>query len=130
MRILIVDDDAVGRKTMRYILSEFGDCVLTENAEETLAEFKKAWNDWRPYTLITLDIELPDMNGMDLLSKIRGLEEDKSIPENERVKIIMVSSYSDRDHVVGCFKAGCNEFAVKPTDKEMIVTKLSNMGFL
>ncbi len=128
MRFLIVDDDAVGRKTMRYILSEFGECILTENAEETLSEFKKAWQDWRPFSLISLDIELPDMSGMDLLSKIRKLEEDKDIPENERVKIIMVTSFSDKNRVVGSFKAGCNEFVVKPTDREMIVAKLSSMG--
>ena len=71
MRILIVDDESVGRKTMRYILSEFGECVLTENAENTVSEFKKAWQDWRPFSLITLDIELPDIMGVDLLLQIR-----------------------------------------------------------
>ncbi len=129
MRILIVDDESVGRKTMRYILSEFGECVLTENAENTVSEFKKAWQDWRPFSLITLDIELPDMNGVDLLLHIRELEEEKNIPEEERVKVIMVTSHSHKDSVLGCFKAGCNEFIVKPVDKESMAAKLSKIGF-
>lgn len=128
MRILIVDDESVGRKSMRYMLSAFGECTLADNAAKTLSEFKKAWDDWRPFSLITLDIELPDMDGVDLLSQIRQLETEKNIPENERVKIIMVTSYSDKERVVGCFKAGCDEFIVKPTDKENLAEKLSKIG--
>jgi len=128
MRILIVDDDAVGRKTMRYILSDHGECCINGNAEEAMLAFIKAWNDWRPFSLIILDIGLPDMSGVELLSRIRRLEEEKYIPEEERVKIIMVTSHSDEDRVVECFKAGCNEFVVKPTDKEMMAAKLSRIG--
>lgn len=129
MRILIVDDDSVGRKSMRYIFSEYGECTLAEDAVMALSEFKQAWYDWRPFSLITLDIELPDMNGVELLSKIRGLEEEKNIPEDERVKVVMVSSHSNKDLVVECLKAGCNEFIVKPADKESIRAKLSKIGF-
>lgn len=128
MRILIVDDESVGRESMRYILSESGECILTDNAENAILEFKKAWHDWRPFSLITLDIELPDMSGVDLLSRIRDLEEEKQLPKKERVKIIMVTSHSDKNQVVGCFKAGCDEFIVKPTDKKSMAAKLSNIG--
>ncbi len=128
MKILIVDDDAVGRKSMRYILSEYGECCINGNAEEAILAFIKAWNDWRPFSLIILDIGLPDMSGVELLSRIRQLEEEKNIPEEERVKIIMVTSHSDKDRVMACFKAGCNEFVVKPTDKEMMAAKLANIG--
>ncbi len=93
MRILIVDDESVGRKTMRYILSAFGECTLSENADGAIAEFKKAWGERRPFSLNTLDIELPDMNGVDLLLQIRNLEEEKKILEKERVKVIKDEAY-------------------------------------
>lgn len=128
MRILVVDDESVSRKSMRYILSEFGECILAENAANAISEFKKAWHDWRPFSLITLDIGLPDMNGVELLSQIRHLEKEKNIPENERVKIIMVTSHSDKDRVIDCLKAGCDEFIVKPADRESMASKLSRIG--
>ncbi len=128
MRILIVDDEIVSRESMRHILTEFGECVLTENAEKTISAFKKAWHDWRPFSLIALDIELPDMDGIEVLKNIRHLEKEKNIPEEAIVKIIMVTSHSDKDRVVECFKAGCNEFVIKPADKKNLKLKLSKIG--
>ena len=130
MRILIVDDDAPNRKLLKDIVSKLGECDAAEGGREALSEFKKAWKEWRPFNLIFLDVLMPDMDGTQVLLKIREIEKDKKISEQHQARIIMVTGVSEEKTVMDCVKNGCDEFIVKPIDIQLVFEKIKKLGFM
>jgi two-component system, chemotaxis family, chemotaxis protein CheY len=124
MKILVVDDELVSREKIRRIMEHFGQCKSVESGEAAIAAFHEAWNSWSPYDLITLDISMPTMSGLETLQTLREIEKEKNVPEEKRVKIIMATSEADRDTVVTCLSEGCNDYIVKPFNQKTIGVKL------
>ncbi len=129
MKILVVDDEMVSREKMKMIMGHFGQCEAVENGAEAMEAFAKAWESWTPYDLISLDVQMPQMDGMEVLGKIRGLELQKGVSENHRAKIVMVTARADKGTIVSCIQGGCNEYVVKPFDKATVAKKLAKLGF-
>jgi two-component system chemotaxis response regulator CheY len=127
MKILVVDDEVVSREKMASILRTFGSCQVVENGIVAINCFWEAWNNWVPYDLITLDISMPGQDGLETLRKIRNLEKDKKVPHDHRVKIIMVTGEADKDTVVSCIKKGCNDYVVKPFNRETVEQKIHKL---
>ncbi|MFA6012132.1 MAG: response regulator [Desulfobacteraceae bacterium] len=129
MKLLIVDDDPVSRILMTKYYCEFGDCVVSISGKEALIEFEYACDKGAPFDLISLDINLSDMSGIDVLKTIRNIEKDKGVKKEKMVKVIMVTSHSDQGYVIGSVKAGCDNYIVKPFDRACVNEKLKSMGF-
>ena len=127
MKILVVDDELVSREKIRRIMEHFGQCKAVESGEAAIAAFHEAWNNWSPFDLITMDISMPTMSGLETLQKLREMEKEKSVPEEKRVKIIMATSDADRDTVVTCLAEGCNDYIVKPFNQKTVETKLNRI---
>jgi two-component system, chemotaxis family, chemotaxis protein CheY len=127
MKILVVDDETVSQRKMELIMKYYGSCDRMEDGEAAVEAFVKAWEDWSPYDLITLDLVMPKMNGDATLTKIREMEKQKNVPEDRRVKVIMVTSQADKDTIVACIQAGCDDFISKPFDRIIIEEKLSRL---
>ncbi len=128
MRILIVEDEKISRQKMRLIMNTFGECDEVQRGDEALAAFRKAWEMRAPYDVITLDIMLEDVNGMDILLQMRELEDAMKLERPRRVKIIMVTSQTDKDVMITCMTAECDGYIVKPFTKQTI-TKCLNKIF-
>lgn len=128
MEILVVDDEVVSRKKIHKIMENFGKCVAVENGESALNAFKTAHDMSTPFHLIILDIEMPGMGGMEVLTKIRNLEKQYHIPKSQRSKILMLTSHSEKEIVVKSIQAGCNDYIVKPFDRALIEGKLKKLG--
>ncbi|MBU1168428.1 MAG: response regulator [Proteobacteria bacterium] len=129
MRILVVDDDMVSRKKMEKILQEFGECFLVESGQDAIKVFTEAWAMGIPFDLITLDIGMPDISGIDVLKHIRQIEKDKAIAKDKLSQIMMVTSHADQEVVVGSLNAGCNTYIVKPFERGRVLEKVENLGF-
>lgn len=129
MRLLIVDDNSKNAKLLEAILTPYGECESVENGKEAICAFEKAWNDWRPFSFIFLDIMMAEMDGEQVLSNIRKIEQDKNISPHHRTKIVMVSAHSDEELFKRCIQCGCDDFIVKPFDKDIISKKLIKYGF-
>jgi two-component system chemotaxis response regulator CheY len=129
MKILVVDDEMVSREKMKMIMSHFGECEAVENGADAVEKFVGAWNSWTPYDLISLDVQMPEMDGVEVLNRIRGMEREKSVPESKRVKVIMVTARTDKDTLMTSIQAGCNDYVVKPFDKAIVAKKLAKLGF-
>jgi len=84
--------------------------------------------NWTPFDLITLDVSMPEMDGTEVLYIIREIEKTMKIPKENQVKILMVTSHSDKDTVIASVQAGCDDYIVKPFDREVIINKLKKIG--
>jgi two-component system chemotaxis response regulator CheY len=129
MKILVVDDEMVSREKMKMIMSHFGECEAVESGADAVEKFVSAWNGWTPYDLISLDVQMPEMDGVEVLNRIRGMEREKNVSESKRVKVVMVTARSDKDTLMTSIQAGCNDYVVKPFDKAIVAKKLTKLGF-
>lgn len=117
LRILVVDDNAHMRKLVVTILQAFGATQIFEAADG-----ESAWSIAREMNpdVIFLDWMLDGMNGLDLARLIRT---SPSTP-NPFVPIIMLTGYSQIDHVIQARDAGVNEFLAKPVSVKAILSRL------
>jgi DNA-binding NtrC family response regulator len=103
--ILIIDDDPLIRKTLATHFasrSEF-DVSLAEDGLEGLQKYDECYPD-----LVILDIRLPDIDGLEVLRRIKE-KHTKSV-------IVIITAYDDMKTTVDAIKAGAFEYLVKPLD--------------
>ena len=129
MKILIAEDDFASRKFLFKFLSQYGECDMTIDGEETIEAFSLAHDEGMPYDLICLDIMMPKMDGIKVLKNIREIEDKKGIDERERVKIIMTTALNDVKNVFDSFETGCQAYASKPIDTQKLVEVMKKLGF-
>ncbi len=111
---LVIEDNVDNMELISLILEKSGYKVL--KAETGQQGFDMAL-EARP-DFILLDIQLPDMDGLDVLRKIRSSEIDSDIP------VIAMTSYAmvgDREKMMA---AGCNGYIEKPIDPEKVVGQI------
>jgi DNA-binding NtrC family response regulator len=102
--ILIIDDDALIRKTLSAHLSRQGfDVQTAEDGESGLRKHGEMCPD-----LVLLDIRLPDTDGLDVLRRIRE--------KTGRATVVMMTAYDDMKTTVEAIKLGAFEYLVKPLD--------------
>lgn len=128
MRVLIVDDQHVSRKKMQKIMEGFCESIEVDSGQSAITAFEKSLLGSEPFDLIMLDVSMPDMDGTEVLFRIRELENERSIPKEKWVKILMVTSHSDKDTIITCVQAGCDDYLVKPFSGELISQKLDKFG--
>ena len=119
-KALVVDDSKAVRMILAKILKGLGyEVHEAANAREALnvIEAEKA-----AVTLILLDWNMPEMNGLDLLKRIRQNSELSS------PVVVMVTTETELDHMAAALEAGANEYVMKPFTKDIIVEKLQLAG--
>jgi len=128
MKILILDDEIVSRTKLTLIMDHFGECDAVDNGKDAIALFRAAHHKEDPYDLIMLDINLPEMNGIEVLSEIREVEQNLKVKKELEAKILMATSYRDKDRIIESVQSGCNDYIGKPFDIDIIRTKLAKLG--
>ncbi|MCP4688772.1 MAG: response regulator [Desulfobacterales bacterium] len=132
MKILVVDDEVVSREKMEFFMKSYGEVETADTAEACVKSFSASLVKGEPFDLITLDIMMPDSDGLRTLIKLRTLEKEihaKTGKTINPVKIMMVTSRTDKTLILGCMKAGASHYLVKPGTKEAIKEKMKVMGF-
>lgn len=116
-KILIVDDVATNRIVLKVKLA--GACYETIQAATGETALRLARIE-RP-DLILLDMQLPDMNGIDLCRRLRAE------PATRKVPIVMLTAASDAATRVAALKAGADDFLVKPVDELLLLARLRSL---
>jgi len=130
LKALVVDDDIVCRERLKMLLQEFFDCTFACNGKEGLFMYEKSLKEQSPFALVTLDINMPGMNGHETLEAIRGLEEKQSIMGLDGVKVIMTTSESASKHVFAAFREGCEAYVVKKSMGDKLLDEIAKLGLL
>lgn len=128
MRILIVDDDPVSLAKLTVLLKKYGECDTALSGKEAIEKFEQAHEDYKPYKLISLDIDMPDMRGQEVLERIHRWELEHKVDEmGERAKVIMVTALDDVDNLIESFKKGCSGYLTKPFNAEKLRETLAKL---
>lgn len=129
MRILVVDDEFVSLQKLTLLLSAYGECDAATSGEQALEMFKAAHQESNPYQLITLDFEMPGMNGPEVVQHIRQHELDNGLNILElQAKILMASAMTDGKSIMASFREGCEGYLTKPFNAESIRKSLETIG--
>jgi two-component system chemotaxis response regulator CheY len=130
MRVLIVDDDYVSRSKVKALLNSHADCDVAPDGDIALRMFVKAHEDLCPYDLITMDIDMPGMNGKEALQKIREWERIHKAYQTETVaKVLMVTVRKAPEDIVVSFREGCEWYLIKPVTPESLRNALARIDF-
>lgn len=116
MKLLVVDDSSTMRRIIKNTLQRLGyeDILEAEHGVEAweIMDTKEGIG-----VLIT-DWNMPEMNGLDLVKKVRADDRYKEIP------IIMVTTEGGKSEVIIALKAGVNNYIVKPFTPQVLKEKL------
>ncbi|NER38005.1 MAG: response regulator [Oscillatoria sp. SIO1A7] len=115
-RILVVEDVRVNRLLMVKLLTKVGFKVQEAvNGQEAL----ELWSSWSPH-LIWMDIQMPVMNGYEATKRI------KADPKGQKTVIIALTANAFEEERVAILAAGCDDYASKPFQEEIIFSKMSD----
>ncbi len=130
MRILVVEDDFGSRRMMRKLLAPYGEVDVVVDGEEAVQAFRMAWEEYKPYALVCMDIMMPKMDGHEALKRVRELERELGVKPSEEAKIVMTSVLEDPRNVIEAYyQGGATSYLVKPIDREQLKTELARLGF-
>jgi two-component system chemotaxis response regulator CheY len=116
MKILVVDDSSTMRRIICNTLATIGqtDVVQAGDGVEALDQLGKNPD----VTLVLSDWNMPNMNGLDFLSKVRETKAKDVLP------VVMVTTEAEKSNVVTAIKAGANNYIVKPFTPEILAEKV------
>jgi len=108
-RLLVVDDALIMRTMIKDVARSAGWEIAGEAT--TGAEAVRRYRELRP-DLVTLDIVMPEMDGVEALRTIRA--------EDPEARIVMVSAVDQRAKLAECIGLGAHDFVVKPFDRQVL----------
>jgi two-component system sensor histidine kinase/response regulator len=109
LRVLIVDDNATNRLVFHEMTSLWGlDPTEVAGGEQAFAELERAHNAGRPYHLILLDLQMPELDGFEVAKRIRDN------PIGTDLEILMLTSLGMKGDAERCKEVGIGAYLVKP----------------
>lgn len=112
--VLVVDDDEYQLKLLAQLLAEAKvELVFAASGSAAVAILRKCRPD-----LVLMDINLPDIDGVQVTRRLKAAEPFAAIP------VIMITGHSGKQVVIESLKAGAVDFVVKPFDKPTLLAKL------
>ncbi len=130
LKALVIDDDIVCRDRLKMLLSDFFDCTFACDGKEGSDLYARSLEEQDRFELITLDINMPKMNGHETLEAIRQAEEKCGIGGLDGVRVIMTTSESSSKHVFAAFREGCEAYVVKAEMGAKLLDAVVQLGLL
>ncbi|WP_326541677.1 chemotaxis response regulator CheY [Pseudorhodoferax sp.] len=118
LRFLIVDDFSTMRRIVRNLLKESG-YTDAEEAEDGVAALNKLRNG--RFDFVVSDINMPNMNGFELLTQIKQDEKLKHLP------VLMVTAEARKEDIVAAAQGGAAGYIVKPFTKATLEEKVAHI---
>ncbi|MGY0691655.1 response regulator [Virgibacillus sp. FSP13] len=115
-KILVVDDAKFMRATLSTILKKENHEIVGEaqDGREAIEQYKQTKPD-----LVTMDITMPVMNGIDAIKEIKKYD--------DQAKIVVCSAMGQQKVVVGAIEIGAKDFIVKPFDENRVLDTVNRV---
>ena len=112
--ILVVDDDPVNRRLLTHLLEQEGHRVDT--AVDGLQALERLQTD--PFDVVLLDVLMPEMDGYEVLSRMRDDAVLRHIP------VLMITALDDVQSAVRCIELGADDYLLKPFDPVVLHARI------
>ena len=119
IRVLVVDDSALVRQTLSQVLSTDPMIEIMATASDPFIAAERM-NEETP-DVITLDIEMPRMDGYELMATIRSQNQYRQLP------LIVLTSRSAAKHQQRATQLGADEYVVKPYQDDELIEKIDTL---
>ena len=111
--VLIVDDEPMSRMLLESILESVFTCATAESGEEAISYCKANLPD-----LVLLDMNMPDIDGLDVCTAL------KASPETNHIPVIFVTSTMDIESENACWEVGASDFVMKPVNASTLTHRI------
>lgn len=129
MRALIAEDEFVGRKLLSTFLAPLFVIDVAVNGKEAVEAYKLAFEEGDPYSLILMDIMMPEQDGLSALEEIRNFEKEKGV--SQLCKVVMTTALDDPKTVIRSFHdVEASAFIVKPVMRDKLYQELEKIGLM
>jgi PAS domain S-box-containing protein len=126
LSILVAEDNEINALLMRSLLTRLGHhAVITTNGEEALESWLSAKSAGTPYDLVLMDIQMPQLDGIETTRRIRSLEAGQPGRQTPILALTANTLVEDR---YACFEAGMDGFLIKPLDREKLADALAGLA--
>lgn len=120
-RILLAEDYQPNALIARTFLEDMGYAVdIAQNGREALAHFRD-----HEYSAVLLDVQMPELDGLDAARHMRSLEQNAHRP---RTPILALTAHATRDDALFCLRAGMDDYLSKPFNATQLSQKLQGLG--
>ena len=119
-KFLIVDDFSTMRRIVRNLLKELG-YANADEAEDGVVALQKLESMPSEYNFVVSDWNMPNMDGLVLLQKIR------SSPQLKHLPVLMITAEAKKENIIAAAQAGASGYIVKPFTAATLSEKLEKI---
>ncbi len=133
IRSIVVDDDKICASTFKLELSKYGQCDIVNDGLSAIKAYTESLAGDNPYKLMILDIIMPEMDGGQVLKRIREIEQEKNIPEIDKLRVIITTAYDDwynRTIIINKLNPLYENYFIKSPNLHELVEKIQDFGFV
>lgn len=112
-KVLVVDDTKAILKMAKFVLADKYDVYLSNSGELALEILKR-----KPIDIVLMDVDMPDMDGVETVQKVREMENIKDIP------VMFFTAMASKETVERCLAVGMEDYIVKPYKPEELLERL------
>ena len=126
LSVLVAEDNEINALLMRSLLTRLGHhAVIATNGEAALESWLAAKSAGAPYDLVLMDIQMPQLDGIETTRRIRSVEAGQP---GRRTPILALTANTLVEDRYACFEAGMDGFLIKPLDREKLADALAGLA--
>jgi CheY-like chemotaxis protein len=126
LSILVAEDNEINALLMRSLLTKSGHrTVIATHGGEALESWLAARSAGTPYDLILMDLQMPQLDGIEAAKRIRAHEASES---GRRTPILALTANTLVEDRYACFEAGMDGFLIKPLDRDKLAEALATLA--
>jgi CheY-like chemotaxis protein len=125
LSVLVAEDNEINALLMRSLFAKLGhNAVIATNGAEALESWLAAKSAGAPYDLVLMDVQMPELDGIETAKHIRAREAGDS---GRRTPILALTANTLVEDRYACFEAGMDGFLIKPLDREKLAEALAGL---
>ena len=126
LSVLVAEDNEINALLMRSLLTRLGHhTVIAIDGAEALESWLAAKSAGTPYDLVLMDVQMPELDGIEATKRIRTLEASEP---GRRTPILALTANTLNEDRYACFEAGMDGFLIKPLDREKLAEALAGLA--
>jgi signal transduction histidine kinase/ActR/RegA family two-component response regulator len=119
LRLLLAEDIEINREIFKALLESTGISIdIAENGKRAVEMFQKSPGS---YDLIIMDVQMPEMDGLEATRTIRAL----GTPQSAAIPIVAMTANVFKEDIENCLSAGMNDHLQKPIDEKALIEKIT-----